>query len=145
MEPHRAETAGSPYQTTDGRLAMNGGFVCGGVWGEVSGSYASSSESGDTKSVLGSFGIHLKYSDRFLVGAMLQFDLADHDLAVKAGTIDGTGWLVGPYFAAHHDTQPLYFEGRLLYGQSENDIRFIDSVLGVFRHQAVAGATADGR
>ena len=127
-------SGGFTFQTTDGRLAMDGGFARDGVWGEVSGSYASSiSESGDTKSVLGSFGIHLKYSDRFLVGAMLQFDLADHDLAAKAGTIDGTGWLVGPYFAAHHDTQPLYFEGRLLYGQSENDIRFIDSVLGVTR------------
>ena len=124
---------GFTFQTTDGRLAMDGGFVCGGVWGEVSGSYASSSESGDTKSVLGSFGIHRKYSDRFLAGTMLRSDLADHDLAAKASTIDGTGWLVGPYFAARHDTQPLYFEGRLLYGQSENDIRFFESVLGVTR------------
>ena len=120
------------FQATDGRLSMDGGFIHNGVWGKVSGSWTNS-ESGDTESVLGSFGIHRKYSDRFLAGVMLQFDLADHDLAAKAGTIDGTGWLFGPYFAAHHDTQPLYFEGRLLYGQSENDIRFIDSVLGVTR------------
>ena len=52
-------------------------------------------------------------------------------LAGQAGTIDGTGWLVGPYFAARHDTQPLYFEGRLLYRQSDNDIRFNDPALGV--------------
>ena len=125
------------FQATDGRLALDGGFLHNGVWGKVSGSRASS-ESGDTKSVtksvLGSFGVHRKYSEHFLAGAMLQFDLSDHDRAGQVGTthtIDGTGWLVGPYFAARHDTRPVYFEGRLLYGQSDNDIRFIDPALGV--------------
>ena len=125
------------FQATDGRLSLNGGFLHNGVWGKVSGSRASS-ESGDTKSVtksvLGSFGIHRKYSEHFLAGAMLQFDLSDHDRAGQVGTthtIDGTGWLAGPYFAARHDTRPVYFEGRLLYGQSDNDIRFIDPALGV--------------
>ena len=125
------------FQATDGRLALNGGFIHNGVWGKVSGSRASS-ESGDTKSVtksvLGSFGIHRKYSEHVLAGAMLQFDLSDHDRAGQVGTthtIDGTGWLAGPYFAARHDTRPVYFEGRLLYGQSDNDIRFIDPALGV--------------
>ena len=125
------------FQATDGRLSLNGGFLHNGVWGKVSGSRASS-ESGDTKSVtksvLGSFGIHRKYSKNFLAGAMLQFDLSDHDRAGQVGTthtIDGTGWLAGPYFAARHDTRPVYFEGRLLYGQSDNDIRFIDPALGV--------------
>ena len=32
-----------------------------------------------------------------------------------------------------HGSQPLYFEGRLLYGQSDNDIRYIDTGLGVTR------------
>ena len=144
------------FQATDGRLALDGGFLHNGVWGKVSGSRASS-ESGDTKSVtksvLGSFGIHRKYSEHFLAGAMLQFDLSDHDRAGQVGTthtIDGTGWLVGPYFAARHDTLPVYFEGRLLYGQSDNDIRFMDTASRghqnrVFRHQAVAGANPGGR
>ena len=118
------------FRATNGRLAMNGGFVHSGVWGQVTGSYASG-ESGDVKSILGSFGIHRKYSERFLAGAMLQFDLAEQDMAGNAGAIDGTGWLAGPYFAARHDSQPLYFEGRLLYGESDNDIRFIDPALGV--------------
>ena len=61
---------------------------------------------------------------------MLQIDLTDHDLDGKSGSIDSTGWLVGPYFAARHGTWPLYFEGRLLYGQSDNDIRYNDSGLG---------------
>ena len=118
------------FRATNGRVALDGGFVRDGVWGQVTGSYASS-DSGDVKSVLGSFGFHRKYSERFLAGAMLQFDLADHDLARQAGMIDGTGWLVGPYFAARNGKRPLYFEGRLLYGQSDNDIRFIDTGTGI--------------
>ena len=117
-------------KATEGRLAMDGGFVYDGVWGEVTGSYGNS-DSGDTKSVLGSFGIHRKYSENLLVGAMLQFNLSDHVLAGNIGRIDGTVWLVGPYFAARHGSQPLYFEGRLLYGESDNDIRFIDRDLGI--------------
>ena len=121
------------FQATDGRLALDGGFIHNSVWGEVTGSRVNS-ESGDTRSVLGSFGIHRKYYRNFLAGALLQLDLAENELAAlngRTGTIDGTGWLVGPYFAARHDTQPLYFEGRLLYGQSDNDIRFIGPALGV--------------
>ena len=118
------------FSATDGHMVFDGGFVRNGVWGEVTGSYAGN-DFGDTRSVLGAFGFHRKYSQRFLAGVMLQFDLARHDLSGNAGTIDGTGWLVGPYFAARHDTQPLYFEGRLLYGQSDNDIRFIDPGIGI--------------
>ena len=118
------------FSATDGHMILDGGFVRNGVWGEVTGSYAGN-DFGDTKSVLGAFGFHRKYSQRFLAGVMLQFDLAKHDLNGNAGMIDGTGWLAGPYFAASHDTQPLYFEGRLLYGQSDNDIRFIDPGAGI--------------
>ena len=129
------------FRATDGQLALNGGFIHNSVWGKVSGAYASSeSAAGNTKSVtksvLASFGVHRKYSEHFLAGVMLQLDLSDHDRAGQVGTtdtIDGTGWLSGPYFAARHGSQPLYFEGRLLYGQSDNDIRFIDTGLGVMR------------
>ena len=124
------ENNGVTIHATEGRLTLDGGFIRNGVWGEVTGSYVNN-ESGDTKSVLAAFGVHRKYSENLLAGAMLQFDLADQALAGQTGTIDGTGWLAGPYFAARHGSQPLYFEGRLLYGQSENDIRFIDRDLGV--------------
>ena len=117
------------FQATDGRLSLDGGFIHDGTWGEVTGA-RTNSESTDTKSVLGSFGIHRKYSETFLTGLMLQFDRADHELPQQTGTIDGTGWLVGPYFVARHGSQPLYFEGRLLYGYSDNDIRFMDRHLG---------------
>ena len=114
---------------TNDRLTMNGEFIRNGTWGEITGSYTNS-ETGDTKSVLASFGVHRKLSENLLAGAMLQFDLGDHELPDQTGAIDGTGWLVGPYFTARHNSHPLHFEGRLLYGQSSNDIRFIDRNLG---------------
>ena len=117
------------FNATNGRLALNGGFVRDGIWGEVTGSNTRS-VSGDTSSVLGSFGLHWKNSERFLTGVMLQFYLAEHDLAGGTGSIDGAGWLAGPYFASRHGTEPLYYEGRVLYGRSDNDIRFNGPDLG---------------
>ena len=114
---------------TNDRLSLNGGFVRDRIWGEITGANTRS-EFGDTSSVLGSFGLHWKNSERFLAGVMLQLHLAEHDLAGGAGSIDGAGWFAGPWFAARHYTRPLYFEGRLLYGQSDNDIRFHDPDLG---------------
>ena len=112
---------------TDDNLNLNGEFVRDGMWGAITGSYASNS-SGDLNYALGSFGIHWKSSEHLLAGAMLQFDLADGDLGGRSGSIDGKGWLAGPYFAARHVTQPLFFEGRMLYGQSEQDFKFNDDV-----------------
>ena len=142
LEPDGSAPGGNfTFQATDGHLALNGGFVHNSVWGKVTGAYASNdSTTGNTgsvtKSVLASFGVHRKYSEHFLAGVMLQLDLSDHDRAGQVGmadTIDGTGWLAGPYFATRHGSQPLYFEGRLLYGQSDNDIRFTDIGLGRVR------------
>ena len=112
---------------TDGNLQLDGEFVRDGMWGAITGSYASN-RSGDLNYALGSFGIHWKSSEHLLAGAMLQFDLADGDLGGRAGSIDGKGWLAGPYFAARHVTQPLFFEGRMLYGQSNQDFKFNDDV-----------------
>ena len=39
-----------------------------------------------------------------------------------ANNASGRGWMVGPYFVAKTPEQPLYFEGRLLYGQTDNEI-----------------------
>ena len=55
---------------------------------------------------------------------MVQFDHAKDD----ANKASGSGYMVGPYFVAQVPDQPLYFEGRLLYGQTDNKI----SPLGTF-------------
>uniref|UniRef100_UPI00147FD1C6 autotransporter outer membrane beta-barrel domain-containing protein n=1 Tax=Ruegeria atlantica TaxID=81569 RepID=UPI00147FD1C6 len=114
---------------TEGNVALDGSFVRNGFWGEISATRASTT-SLSSSYVLGSLGVHKRYSETFLAGVMLQFDRADTDLSEELGTIEGTGWLAGPYFVTRHRSHPLYLEGRLLYGQSDNDIRFRDAQLG---------------
>ena len=115
---------------TDSQLRLNGDgrFVRKNIWGEMTGTYTNS-DSGSMSSVLGTFGVHRKYSDNILGGVMLQFDVVNDSLVGNTGSLKGTGWFAGPYLVARHRTHPLYFEGRLLYGQSNNDISFIDPVL----------------
>ena len=93
--------------------SINGCFAQGNTWAEISGAW-----SGDDSYVLGSFGAHSFINPNLLIGGMLQFDRAED----SANNASGTGWMVGPYFVAQVPDQPLFFEGRLLYGQTDNDI-----------------------
>jgi hypothetical protein len=95
------------------------------VWIETSGAWTSSDKT-DNKYFLGSVGSHAQISENVLLGAMIQTDYAKS--TTDKDSVSGTGWLAGPYIVAKHPDHPLYFEGRLLYGQSENDI----SPLGTF-------------
>ena len=115
---------------TGDRLTAQGGFVHNNVWGEIAGVRVSG-VFGGTDFILGSFGVHRKYSDNLLAGFQLQLEHANHGLAGQAGAINGSGWMVGPYFAVRPAIQPLYLEGRLLYGQSGHDIRFVDPGAGI--------------
>ena len=65
-----------------------------------------------------------RMSERLHIGGMLQFDRSgsEPDGAGKSGEFTGNGWMVGPYFAFRDGSNPLYFEGRLLYGRSSNDV-----------------------
>ncbi|WP_371171610.1 Ig-like domain-containing protein [Aliiroseovarius sp. 2305UL8-7] len=111
---HFNATVTRELQSVD--LATNPDFP---IWFELTGSR---SESGSTEShyVLGTIGAHKRISSNFLVGAMLQVDDARDQNS--ASEVDGSGWLFGPYVVARHAAQPLYFEGRLLYGRTSNEI-----------------------
>ncbi|KAA8605740.1 Ig-like domain-containing protein, partial [Salipiger aestuarii] len=89
------------------------------VWAQLNGSWA---KSGDSRSeyVFGALGGHRAINENLLVGVMLQFDHLNEDTGISS--VRGTGWMVGPYFVAQSATQPLYFEGRLLYGETRNKI-----------------------
>ena len=89
-------------------------------WAAVQGSWTDSSI-GDQSYVLGSVGGHTYVGSNAIVGAMLQFDFSDRSETGVADT-EGTGWLVGPYFAAQLGAQPLYLDGRFLYGRTDNEI-----------------------
>jgi hypothetical protein len=67
---------------------------------------------------LGAFGLHHKFNDDLIIGVLAEIDHFDD----KANDASGTGWLLGPYVVAKHPSSPLYFEGRLLYGKSANNV-----------------------
>lgn len=77
--------------------------------------------SGDTAFGLATIGAHAEPRSGVLLGAMVQFDFAEENQVGGVG-ISGRGWLAGPYLVMQHSEQPLYFEGRLLYGTSHNEI-----------------------
>ena len=89
-------------------------------WASVQGSWSDNSV-GDRSYALGSFGGHTYIGGNAIVGAMLQFDYSEQ-LEPGVANTEGTGWLVGPYFAAQLGNHPLYLDGRLLYGTTDNEI-----------------------
>ncbi len=89
------------------------------LWFRLKGSW---SEEGtrETEYFFGALGSHYEVNENFLLGGMLAFDhLSQDDVSSQ---IEGTGWLAGPYFVAKLPSQKLFFEGRLLYGESSNDV-----------------------
>ena len=119
-------------------LGFDGSFVRDGLWGALSVA-RSEQGSGKTDQIFGTLGYHGQVADATLVGLMLQFDQADGKLDAGLGSIDGQGWLFGPYFATQYQAQPwispLTLEGRLLYGPTRNDVGFVDGGTGTFDTQ----------
>ncbi|MGB3496269.1 MAG: Ig-like domain-containing protein, partial [Elainellaceae cyanobacterium] len=89
------------------------------VWAKAQGAWTSNSAS-ESRYMFGALGSHRKVNENLLIGAMLQFDHMEEETGVAS--VSGTGWMVGPYFVAKKGDQPLYFEGRLLYGETRNTI-----------------------
>jgi hypothetical protein len=89
------------------------------IWIRLAGSW-SQEGTRDTAYAFGAIGSHFKVNPNLLIGGMVEFDLLDQDEGISH--VDGRGWLAGPYFVARVPKHELYFEGRLLYGQSTNNI-----------------------
>ncbi len=56
-----------------------------------------------------------------LVGALVQFDQLKDSSTVDDYTIEGTGWMVGPYVTARLSDR-MYLDARVAWGKSSNDI-----------------------
>jgi hypothetical protein len=94
------------------------------VWATMQGSW-SEFGTADSSYFFGAVGAHTNLSSDAWVGIMLEFDrLTQTD---GASSSEGDGYLVGPYFVAKLPNHPLFIEGRLLTGQTENQV----SVVGV--------------
>ena len=74
----------------------------------------------DSEYLFGVVGTHVTVSPYLLLGAMAEFDYLSQENGLAH--VEGRGWMVGPYFVAKQRENPLYFEGRLLYGRTLNDV-----------------------
>lgn len=70
-----------------------------------------------------------------LIGALVQIDDTSEDIknnpmvSGETGSIDGTGWMVGPYIGVRL-SDSLFFDTRAAWGTSDNDIALKDDVNG---------------
>ncbi|MEO0371975.1 MAG: autotransporter outer membrane beta-barrel domain-containing protein, partial [Pseudomonadota bacterium] len=67
------------------------------------------------------FGVDYLLNPDLLVGAMVQVDYLEDNNATQNSSVEGTGWMVGPYVTARLQ-ENLYFDGRIAAGTSTNDI-----------------------
>ena len=118
-------------QGTEHAGAIRGSLQVQGFWLDVNGAMSNAADA-RSRYLFGSVGGHWRVNERLLAGVMLQLDTADETLPGQAGDIAGKGSMVGPYFAAKLEGQPLYLEGRLLYGQTENRLAHSRGVTGEF-------------
>jgi len=91
------------------------------VWFE--GSFTHFDGSGDSG---GHFGIAYLGADYLLtpdilVGALIQYDTMQDSSTALAYSIEGKGWMLSPYLTARVAPN-LYFDGRVAWGKSVNDI-----------------------
>ncbi|WP_083098510.1 beta strand repeat-containing protein, partial [Pseudophaeobacter leonis] len=89
------------------------------VWSRLQGAVSTEGTS-DSIYVFGAIGSHFTINENLIVGGMLEFDYLDQDDGVA--NVKGKGWLIGPYFVTKFPDRDVFVEGRLLYGQSANDV-----------------------
>jgi hypothetical protein len=102
------------------------------VWATLQGSW---SEFGTTESsyFFGAVGAHTQVSPDALGGIMFEFDKLTQ--TAGATSVEGDGYLVGPYFMAKLPNQPLFIEGRFLTGQTENQVSVNGAATAAFDTQ----------
>lgn len=98
------------------------------AWNTIGGDWTNDSQ-GRSRYVFGATGVHRFVTPDLIIGGMFQYDYLDRRSTRSTATIESTGWLAGPYVLSRHPTHDLYFEGRLLYGQTSNTI----SPFGTYR------------
>ena len=119
-----------------GQVTEQGGEVRGSLYLQDiwlnAGTAWSDSDGARSRYLFGAAGGHWRLDEGLLAGLMLQVDLNEEALPGDKGSIDGKGGLAGLYFAAQLDGQPLYFEGRVLHGRTDNRLVHGTGVTGEF-------------
>lgn len=91
------------------------------------------------------FGADYLVNDNLLIGALVQIDDMEDNSASLSSSVDGTGWMMGPYMTARLAPN-LYFDGRVAVGTSTNNISPFNTYTDEFttdRWMAMAGITGD--
>ena len=113
----------------------NGRMNLSGSWGEATGQrgqfdswfegsmtyWNSTDDQGKSRLSLFSAGVDYLVQPGMLVGVMAQYDRSKEDSASLGYLVEGNGWMVGPY-AGFRLSDNLFFDSRVLWGQSSNDI-----------------------
>ncbi len=102
----------------------------------------------DSALVVGYAGLHYFLGDELLVGLMAQTDWAESEVHKPwRGGAKGRGWMLGPYSAGRLlPEQALFYELRLAYGQSSNDISPLGTYTDAFTASRwLASAKLSGR
>ena len=90
-----------------------------GLWVRLNGTWTNE-ETRKTKYVFGALGRHYAVSPNLLVGGMVELDFISQEDGAE--TVEGRGWLAGVYMVTRVPYHPLFIDGRLLYGQTTNDV-----------------------
>ena len=91
------------------------------IWAEVHGS-VSENNGVDSDLFAAYIGGHIKLTEDLLLGLMAEIDRAGSSNPATGASINGTGFMFGPYLVAKLPDHELYFEGRALFGRSYNNI-----------------------
>lgn len=91
------------------------------VWTQL---HAANTNAGNVtnKLWLGYMGAHYFLSEDMLVGALVQIDYAEGTNPVAGSSVDGTGWMVGPYIAGKVPGHDINYEARASWGESYNNV-----------------------
>ena len=101
-----------------------------GLWVRLNGTWTNE-ETRKTKYVFGALGRHYAVSPNLLVGGMVELDFISQEDGAE--TIEGRGWLAGAYMVTRVPNHPLFIDGRLLYGQTTNDVSPIGTYTDRFK------------
>ncbi|MBL4599456.1 MAG: autotransporter domain-containing protein [Rhizobiaceae bacterium] len=91
------------------------------IWTEVHGSSARAGNA-DSDLWVGYFGAHYFVSPDMIIGALVQVDWASETNRTANSSVDGMGWMIGPYIAGRISGTKLSYEARVAWGRSENDV-----------------------
>jgi uncharacterized repeat protein (TIGR01451 family) len=127
----RAMSGDKIVPTADAPAAYDKGV---NVW--IEGVFAVYNDEREDEDAQGDFfvgyaGIDIEVYERVNIGIMGSLDWMDEE-GDGEDRVDGTGWMIGPYVSAEI-SEGVFFDARVMYGQSDNNIRQVNQFEDIFK------------